>query len=181
MKNLISVLLLACLSAVFASCSKTDISPVAPQLSHNIAGDPAKEIASPIVPIPPTLENIEAGGTLTGNWIIAADSTFATGIGATTTGTGTNYVGQPGDYFKITTDGRVYIKEGTQLDTANYTLTPDKKIVLNYTFYAGVPVTNYGSAAVTFNQLGLTAQTLTLTSSVISPGSSLFRTITLRK
>lgn len=181
MKNLINVLLFACLSAVFASCAKTDISPAAPELTHNIAGNPAKDIASPIVPIPPTLENIEAGGTITGDWTIAADSSFATGIGATTTGTGTNYVGQAGDYFKITTDGRVYIKKGTQLDTANYTVTPDKKIVLNYTFYGGAPVTNYGSIAVAFNQLGLTAQTLTLTSSVITPGSSLFRTITLRK
>ena len=178
MKSVRTALLLACLSAVLFSCQKE---MVAPTVKIDAISNPAKNIASPISTPDPVIGNVNVAITLTGNWTLVNDSTFSTGIGATTQGTGTNYAGQPGDHFNFTAEGKVYIQEGKNIDTANYTITADRKIIVNYLYFQGLPVTNYGSVIDSFNQLDLKAGTVTLSSAIITPGSSFTRIINLKR
>ncbi|MEX8548126.1 MAG: hypothetical protein V5804_11045 [Mucilaginibacter sp.] len=62
-----------------------------------------------------------------GKWNIINDSTFA-GVGANNHPV--NYAGQTGDYFDLRTDNRIYIKEGTKLDTLSYSLISDATILI---------------------------------------------------
>ena len=65
--------------------------------------------------------------TIVGNWDILNDSTF---IGVGINNHQESYIGQTGDYFDVRTDGFIYIKEGTVLDTLDYSLTSDTTIII---------------------------------------------------
>jgi hypothetical protein len=65
--------------------------------------------------------------TIIGNWNIVSLST-STGVGINNHVV--NYAGQPGDYYKFTTNGILYTKEGTALDTLRYTLVSDTSITI---------------------------------------------------
>ena len=41
------------------------------------------------------------------------------------------YAGQPGDYFKFTTDGHVYTREGEVLDTLTYKMVSDSTVIIS--------------------------------------------------
>lgn len=41
------------------------------------------------------------------------------------------YVGVPGDYFDFRTDGKCYVKEGSQYDTLSYALKNDTTITIS--------------------------------------------------
>jgi hypothetical protein len=170
-----TMILLIGLSTVLFSCQKSEINP---ELSI-IA--PAKNIVSPVPNPDPVIGNVKVNIQLTGDWTLVNDSTSSTGIGAGTQGTGSNYYGQPGDHFHFTADGKLYIREGGAIDTATYTVTSDKKIILNYLFYQGIPVADYGSVIAIFNQVGLKANAVTLSSSIITPGGTYSRAINLKR
>lgn len=81
----------------------------------------------------------EAAVSIMGTWNLVSD--------AVTSGIGLNvktysYTGVPGDYFDFRTDGKLYIKEGFNSDTLNYTLLPDNKITISSFGWVinGVPV-----------------------------------------
>lgn len=65
--------------------------------------------------------------TLLKKWNILNDSTI---IGVGVNNHWVNYVGQTGDYFDFRTDGYIYIREGTILDTLSYNLTSDTTILI---------------------------------------------------
>ena len=174
MKSVIITVLFACLSAVLFSCQKELVDPTV-----SVTTAPAKDIISPVSNPDPVLGHISTTVKLTGNWTLVNDSTYSTGSG--NSGTGTNYVGQPGDSFNFTEDGKLFIKEGTNIDTATYTVASDKKIILNYLFYAGSPVNAYGSVVASFDQVRLTGKNLTLSSSVLTPSGSYFRVINFKR
>ncbi len=118
---------------------------------------------------------------LAGNWTLVNDSTSSTGVGTGDKAWGANYLGQPGDYFKFTAGGKVYIKEGSSIDTANYTITTDNKIQLIYSYYANVPVTNYGSVVANFEPLNLTTSSVTLTTNTVTANGATARIINLKR
>ena len=69
----------------------------------------------------------DAAVSIMGKWNLVSD--------AITSGIGPNvktysYAGVPGDYFDLRTDGMLYIKEASSLDTLSYTLLPDNKITI---------------------------------------------------
>ncbi len=66
--------------------------------------------------------------TLLKKWNILNDSTF---IGVGVNNRPLNYAGQTGDYFDFRTDGYIYIREGTILDTLSYSLTSDTTILIS--------------------------------------------------
>jgi len=177
MKKTIIILLSACLSAaVLSSCSKTDIAPVPIKNLGSNTGNPAKGISSPVVPTDPVLGHISPSITLIGTWKLVKDSSsYSNG------GSGSTYKGADADYFQFTEDGKLYIQENGLVDTANYTINTDKSISVNYLVYNSVPVNGYGSNVTNFKQIGLTGNSVTLTSSVASVTGIIIRNIDLKR
>ncbi|MEO7119627.1 MAG: hypothetical protein ABIY62_00945 [Ginsengibacter sp.] len=69
--------------------------------------------------------------SILGKWNIKIDSSYAGG------GLGNHevsYVGQSGDYFNFKSDGHVYIRENSILDTLIYTLSSDSILIQNFGF-----------------------------------------------
>ncbi len=105
-------------------------------------------------------------------WNIVSDSTYA--------GVGVNnhpvvYLGQPGDYFDIQTNGVIYTSEGGVLDTLKYSLLTDSTIAISAfgINVNGVPATSHYS---------LTANIMKISSTTFaSPGGLFGRTITLSR
>ena len=65
--------------------------------------------------------------SLIGKWNIVSDSTY---VGAGLSNHQVDYMGQPGDYFDFTSNGTVYTKEGSILDTLSYNLVSNTEIVI---------------------------------------------------
>jgi hypothetical protein len=66
-------------------------------------------------------------GPVVGKWNIVSVAS-STGVGANNHVV--NYAGQPGDYFEFTSTGILYTREGTALDTFNYTMISDTSIII---------------------------------------------------
>ncbi len=66
--------------------------------------------------------------SITGKWNIVNDS-LVSGIGSSSYSY-ENYVGSAGDYFDFRSDGYVYLKEGSLLDTLSYQLQDSNKIII---------------------------------------------------
>jgi hypothetical protein len=67
-----------------------------------------------------------------GKWNIVVDSTSA---GAGSSFAFATYTGKAGDYFDIRSNGYVYSKEGTTLDTSAYHFLSNNSIVINSFVY----------------------------------------------
>ena len=65
--------------------------------------------------------------TLAGKWNLLTDSLLS-GVGPVSTPK--YYSGQPGDYFDFRTDNKLYIKEGSTLDTLAYSLGAGNTITI---------------------------------------------------
>src|ERR1700743_3267772 len=62
-----------------------------------------------------------------GKWSVKTDSVFSS-IGAF--GTGKTYTGKTGDYCNFGNDGKLYVKEGANLDTFTYKMLTDSTLNL---------------------------------------------------
>jgi len=144
MKKIITLLLVTAIGFSIASC-------------HKGSGNPAP-------------------GTLNSNWQLVNDSTiyYSCGLCAVVTSANTNYVGRYGDYYNFNVNGTLYIKEGTALDTATYTLKQDT-LQLTFSGYNGVQTKNGG--ALTYIVSNFTAHTLKLTSIPVITPSTLYKHI----
>ena len=120
--------------------------------------------------------SVSANDTITGisgYWDIVNDSSFV-GVGVSNHLEG--YKGQPGDYFNISTDGFIYVKEGRNLDTLGYTRTSDTTIIIaSFGLIAnGVPAISHITH--------LTAHTATIHAPVaITPGGEFGRKVILKR
>ncbi|HEY2581958.1 MAG TPA: hypothetical protein VGI43_09130 [Mucilaginibacter sp.] len=110
--------------------------------------------------------------SLVGKWNVVSDSTFA-GVGSTNHPV--DYHGQPGDYFDFRTDGHVYTKEGTVLDTLSYNIVSNTGIIIQSFGITlnGVPETSN----VTFNAHGAVIDAPT----IFTPGGAFGRKVTLSR
>lgn len=182
MKKIVIILFIACLSAaLFPSCSKDELAPT-PQPMKGANNDyPAKDNVSPVTPPDPIQGHINSVVTLAGQWKLMKDSVAYAGGNGQTGVSSDVYNGKAADYFDFTSDGKLYIQENGVIDTANYTINADGSIVVNYLVYNGVPVSSYGSIITNFRQVNLTGTSVTLTSSVASPGGIQNRTINLTR
>ncbi|WP_426671628.1 hypothetical protein ACPPVU_10355 [Mucilaginibacter sp. McL0603] len=181
MKNLTIISLFVCLSAVLASCAKTDVAPANPQNQVIVKPTPAQDIANPATNPNPVTSNINNNNTLEGTWKIANDSTHYDGGEVASNATSNNYKGTSDDYFTFTNTGKVYIKENGVIDTANYSLTGNYKVVFKYTWYNGASVSNYGSVVADFNAINVTSNSVTLNSNVITTQGVFSRVLNLKK
>lgn len=182
MKKIIIVLFIACLSAaLLTSCSKDALAPNPEPIKGGNTVSPAKDNVSPVTTPDPILGHVNTAVTLSGQWKLVKDSvTYSDGNGQNGVSNDI-YNGKAGDYFEFTNEGKLYIQENGAIDTANYTINTDKSITVNYLVYNGVPVNSYGSNIVNFHQVNLTGTSVTLTSSVVSPGGIQSRTIDLKR
>jgi len=84
-----------------------------------------------------------SNATLPGKWNLLTDS-LVSGIGPISTPK--YYTGQPGDYFDFRNNGKVYVKEGSTLDTLNYNLGAGNTITIDtfgITFNGVLQSSNY--------------------------------------
>jgi len=111
--------------------------------------------------------------SITGKWSVVSDSTFV-GVGAGNHPV--DYAGQAGDYFDFRTDGNIYTKEGTVLDTLNYKLVSDNTLIIESfgATFNGVPATSTIKTR--------TANSLVIVSPrVFTPGGATGRTVHLKR
>ena len=178
MKNVTIVLLFACFSAMFTSCVKTDIKPDTTIPNPNISNNGSVK-DGPVSVIDPNTGSSSA--ILAGDWILVSDSTYSTGVDASDHTTIGKYIGQGGDHFNFTADGKLYIKEGGAIDTATYTISANRNIEINYSYYAGMPVSTPGSMVANFAQMNITDHSVTLYSTVSTSDGTSSRVINLKR
>ena len=112
--------------------------------------------------------------SIVGKWNVVKDS-LAWGVGPNLTIS--YYVGKSGDYFNFRTNNKVYIKEGTSLDSSVYQVMSDSTVVLN--IYAERYNAISLVSKMTFVPDGVTLRTPSVF--VSNPGSYYLRIINLRK
>jgi hypothetical protein len=115
----------------------------------------------------------DINATILRKWDILNDSTF---IGVGINNHQENYIEQTGDYFDVRTDGFIYIKEGTVLDTLNYSLTSDTTILI-----ASFGIISNGVPEIS-HITNLTAHGATISApTVITPGGEFGRKVILKR
>ena len=118
-------------------------------------------------------QNNPAG--LAGKWTLINDSTFE---GAGISNHLVDYTGEAGDYFSFSTNGNVYTKESTVLDTLTYKMVSDTSIIIsNFGLIAnGVPDTSTITFLTAHNGLGITVQIIVIESPLfLTPGGEFWR------
>jgi len=118
--------------------------------------------------------------SIVGKWNVVMDSSYNTGIGASITPTIQTYIGQPGDYYNFTEQGKAYFNEGSKLSaTGDYTVTGNQlKLKYDNLVIDGSAIEN---ASTIYTIAAISAHNLTLTSSFITQGGSSFYTLKLSK
>jgi hypothetical protein len=123
-------------------------------------------------------QNKPAG--LTGNWNLVNDSAFE-GAGLSSR---MDYTGEAGDYFNFSTNGYVYTKENTKLDTLIYSMVSDTSIIISSfgLIDNGVPDTSIITGLKDNNGSRVTVQTIEIESHLsIIPGGEFWRKVTLSR
>jgi len=123
-----------------------------------------------------------ATSPLDGNWTIVNDSTTTDfwGLWANLPSTGTNYVGQTGDYYNFMSNGKLYRNEGTSADTSLYTLNKNNIIELLF-YYPNSTIFN-AQRTRHYAVSNLTAHTMTLKGdTAVSPETVYSHIINLKK
>jgi hypothetical protein len=118
---------------------------------------------------------------LTGKWNLVSDSTFE---GAGSSNHPVDYTGEAGDFFSFSTNGNVYTKEGSVLDTLIYKMVSDTSIIISDfgLIVNGIPDTSTISGLTANNGLGITVQTIVIESPFFNtPGGEFWRKVTLRR
>ena len=93
--------------------------------------------------------------TLIHKWNVLSDSTDNL-----FTGNRRYYTGQTGDYFDFRTDNKIYLKEGSLLDTLPYNINTDGSMEIYYKYYS------FGIGQATDTQVHLSANSAYLFSSL---------------
>ena len=111
--------------------------------------------------------------TIVWKWNLVSDSTFeGVGLGNHPV----DYVGEPGDYFDIHSDGNIYTKEGFKFDKLTYHLTSDSTTVITYNGMTQNEVTKTNYIR------NLTNNSVTILDPFLAtPGGIFGRKITLRR
>ena len=118
---------------------------------------------------------------LAGEWNLVNDSAFE---GAGSSNHLVVYSGGAGDYFNFSTNGYVYTKESTLLDTLTYSMISDTSIVISNfgLILNGVPDTSTITGLTANSGLGLTVQTIVIESPFfLTPGGEFWRKVTLSR
>jgi hypothetical protein len=165
MKNRLPVLAILVVGITFASCIKETVPKPPPgggsstSTSKKTTSDTTT--SQPIVPIDPNM--------LDGIWRVVNDTstTVPWGLWQGHPTTGSNYMGVPTDYYKLTATGNCYTRIQNVVDTANYTVNQNQVHVI-FTYFNGQETTS-GIYNSTWTVSNLTNHTCTLTVTYVSP------------
>ncbi len=109
--------------------------------------------------------------TLVHKWNVLSDTTYNL-----FTGTSRFYIGQQDDYFDFRTDNKIYIKEGSLLDTVPYSIGADGTVEIYYKYFS------FGIGQPTDTEVQLSANSAILFSSMeILPNGGYGRTVRLSR
>jgi hypothetical protein len=117
---------------------------------------------------------------LVGKWNIIEDSASITGS-LNGFNSGSNFIGTSNDYYNFTANGNLYINEGLSLDTATYLMVTKTQVELVYYYDNGISFAPNGGVRGTFNITNLTAHTVTLTDSGLTPEGQELQIIRLKR
>jgi hypothetical protein len=113
---------------------------------------------------------------IVGNWNLVSDSSYSA-IGAASHTTMNKYIGLPGDHYNFTANGNLYIKVGTEKDTATYSVKADTLNLL----YSYINNSTTTVATSSYKMTNFTGNTLTLSDEILTPGGFFGTVINLRK
>jgi hypothetical protein len=117
--------------------------------------------------------------SLVGKWSIVNDSTTFSEWGLFTGApTKSNYIGKAGDSYDFESNGNLYISDDGEKDTATY-LTHLNLVRIGFTSYNGSSANPYPGIEMTVSNL--TAHTVTLTDTAISPETIYTEKINLKR
>jgi len=117
---------------------------------------------------------------LTGRWSIINDSTLLLGVGPLQTNIHSNFIGGLADDYDFTSEGNLYIREGTNFDTLAYTFVSTNRINIIAFSYNGTRFPG-GAGMGTFTIEGLTGNNVTLGLSELTPDGKEIRIINLKR
>jgi hypothetical protein len=117
---------------------------------------------------------------LIGRWSIINDSTLLLNDVPNRTDSHSNYIGGLTDYFDFTSEGNLYVKEGTNLDTLAYTYGSNNRIKIIAFSYNGTRFPG-GANIGTYIIVGQTGNTVSLVLSELTPDGKETRIINLKK
>lgn len=117
---------------------------------------------------------------IVGKWSIVNDSSLLQGVGSNLTNIHSNYIGVPTDYFNITSDGNIYVKEGANLDTLAYTFVSSNQMKIIGYYINGATYPD-GASLGTYDIAGLTDTNVTLNLSEVTPDGKETEIINLKK
>jgi hypothetical protein len=124
-------------------------------------------------------ENGGPGGTIVGNWNLVSDSSYLEGT-PIFQGGGSVYTGVATDYFVFTPGDSLYIKMGSELDTATYSLPSGDQVTFDYYTWNG-HIFPDGGISGPYNITVLTDHLMTLTLTGITPAGNEFAVINLKR
>lgn len=183
--------LAALLPGLLTSCTKSTIQPTAakqtPTQTATTNPTATRQTQDTIVAYHP--DNSGAMGaaipdpSLAGNWVLVSDSTSLTGGEKPEFDSGSKYTGQPGDYFNITSDGKISMKEGSsyQAIACVETDSGNSSFELWYTQYPNVAIAGGGFIRADFLQPVVTAHSAVLTSQIAGTMGIYSRRFTLKR
>jgi hypothetical protein len=125
--------------------------------------------------------NVNGTTSLTGKWNLVSDSTFG---GAGVSNHPLDYTAEAGDYFNFNTNGQVYTKEGTVLDTLTYRMVSDTSIIISDfgLILNGIPDTSTIAGLTANNSSGLMVHSIVIESPFfLTPGGEFWRKVTLSR
>ena len=157
MKVIYKISFVALISAALYSCSKSDLKPT-------------------VIPRADTSSTLIGDTRLVGNWAIVKDSVFYNNSGAV-------YLGAPGDHYKFTKYGNLYIslQNRTFIDTAIYTVTTTQVGWINTYIESNGLITTYHTTTPAMNIASLDATNLVLSQTTQANGGQRFEQITFKK
>lgn len=196
--------LVALLAVFMISCTKSDVEPAATEQANTNASTSSNTSVTTSTSgttNPPatrqtgdTVYAYQPGNSgamgaaipdsaLAGNWTLVSDSTSFSDGESAAFNSEKKYTGQPGDYFNITSDGNINLKEGPNSQAIFCVLTNSatNSFELLYTQYPNAAIAGSGFIHAQLLQPVVTANSATLTSKIVTPGGIFYRQFTLKK
>jgi hypothetical protein len=117
---------------------------------------------------------------LVGKWKIINDSSSITGSldGANRS---SNYIGTPNDYYNFTSNGNLYIGQNSSSDTGKYSLITNNQVQIIMFVEGGISFGANGGIRGTYAITNLSANTVTLTLSGLTPEGQELEILNLKK
>ena len=122
----------------------------------------------------------DVSAILVGKWSIVSDRMSWTNAQTSASGDSV-YIGQSTDYYDFTSHNNLFIREGASFDTADYSFLSSNKIQIKYFSLDGVSFGPAGAFGQLFTISNATSHSVTLSSSVITPGGLRAETLTLKR